>query len=77
MKRKSAIEQALDYSAKTTTFVFEDTYDRCYRDIIEVLELCGWKKSLPKKRSKLVEKKKYAYDDRLSYYPILAHLKYS
>lgn len=57
-RRKTAIEQALDYSSKSTTFVFEDTGDRCYRDFVEVFDKCGWQRIPARKKSKLVEKKK-------------------
>ncbi len=57
MNRKSAIEQALDFSTKQSTFSYEDTADRCYRDIIDAIEGFGWKRVPHKKKTK-VEKKR-------------------
>ncbi len=57
MSRKSAIEQALEYSSKQSLFMFEDTNDKCYRDFIEVYEKIGWRK-LPYRKKTKVEKKK-------------------
>jgi hypothetical protein len=57
-RRKSAIEHALEYSQKTTNYIFEDTNERCYRDFHELFELSGWKKIPFKRKPKLAEKKK-------------------
>lgn len=57
-RRKSAIEQALEYSQKSITYLFEDTSDRCYRDVTEVLDRCQWRRIPGKRRPKLVDKKK-------------------
>jgi hypothetical protein len=57
--RKSSIQQALDYSTKLTpSFIFEDTQDKSYRNIVEVFEVNNWKKIPYRKRNKIVEKKR-------------------
>jgi hypothetical protein len=56
--RKSAIEQALEFSSKQPTFSCEDTSDRCYRDVIEAIEGFGWKR-IPHKKKTKVEMKRY------------------
>lgn len=61
MRRKTAIEQALDYSSKPTNFVFEDTSEKCYRDVVEVFDKCSWQRVPPRKKSKLIEKKKLVF----------------
>jgi hypothetical protein len=61
MSRKSILEQALEFTNKKPIFCYEDTNDRCYRDIIEAIENIGWKRTSYKKRSKL-DRKKYAWD---------------
>ena len=59
MSRKSVLEKALEHSNKyNPTFIFEDTGDRSYRDIIEVLEGNGWKRIPYRKKSKITEKRR-------------------
>lgn len=56
--RRTSLQQAIDYSSQATpAYIFEDTTDRSYRDIVEIFELNGWRKVPYRKRTK-VEKKR-------------------
>ena len=62
-RKRSSIELALDYSSKVEfgvpeLYIFEDTYDKCYRDVTEIFDFAQWKKQLFRRKSKLSEKKK-------------------
>lgn len=57
MMRKAAIEEAIAFGNKSITFSLEDTVDRCYRDVVDVLQAHSWKRVPYRKRSK-VEKRK-------------------
>ena len=47
-------------ASRALSFAIEDTQERCYRDLVEVLSNKGWTKIPFRKRSKL-EKKRYVY----------------
>lgn len=56
--RRTSLQQAIDYSSQATpAYIFEDTTDRSYRDIVEIFDINGWRKVPYRKRSK-VEKKR-------------------
>lgn len=57
--KKAALEEALAFGSRQVTFSFEDTHEKCYRDVIEALQDKGWKRIPYRKRSK-VEKKRCA-----------------
>ncbi len=57
--RRSSLQQAIDFSSQATpTYIFEDTTDRSYRDIVELFEESGWRKVPHRKRSKDEQKRR-------------------